>query len=83
MARRGVSTGALSRPDGSSQVRCAPVILPVRSVTAVQRRPDLGRGVGIGPVITPRMKSQSADFLQGRDAAFAQIHLGDRARNRL
>jgi hypothetical protein len=48
-----------------------------------QRRPDLGRGVGIGPVITPRMKSQSADFLQGRDAAFAQIHLGNRARNRL
>jgi hypothetical protein len=24
----------LSRPDGSSQVRCAPVILPSRSVTA-------------------------------------------------
>src|SRR2546430_1704225 len=28
MARRGVSTGALSLPDGSSQVRCAPVIEP-------------------------------------------------------
>ena len=34
IARLGVSIAALSRPDGSSQVRCAPVILPSKSVTA-------------------------------------------------
>ncbi len=32
--RAGVSTGALSSPVGSSQVRCAPVMSPLRSVTA-------------------------------------------------
>jgi len=34
MARRGEPMGALSWPERSSQVRCAPVILPPRSVTA-------------------------------------------------
>jgi hypothetical protein len=34
IARLGVSTGALSSPNVSSQVRCAPVILPPRSVIA-------------------------------------------------
>jgi hypothetical protein len=34
MARRGVSTGALLEPSGASQVRCAPVMAPERSVTA-------------------------------------------------
>jgi hypothetical protein len=34
IARLGVLTGALSCPAGSSQVRCAPVILPSRFVTA-------------------------------------------------
>jgi hypothetical protein len=29
-----MSTGALPEPSGASQVRCAPVILPSRSVTA-------------------------------------------------
>ena len=36
MARRGVSIGALSRPDGSSQVRCAPVTLvPGREISVI------------------------------------------------
>jgi hypothetical protein len=34
MARRGVSTGALPKPSGASQVRCVPVMRSVRSVTA-------------------------------------------------
>ena len=33
MARRGAAIGALPDPSGASQVRCAPVILPCRSVT--------------------------------------------------
>ncbi|SDR59169.1 hypothetical protein SAMN05519103_06339 [Rhizobiales bacterium GAS113] len=33
IARRGGSRGALSEPSRQSQVRCAPVISPVRSVT--------------------------------------------------
>ena len=34
MARRGVSTAALPKPSGASQVRCAPVMRSARSVTA-------------------------------------------------
>ena len=34
MARRGVERGALPVPDWSSQVRCTPVTVPSRSVTA-------------------------------------------------
>jgi hypothetical protein len=34
LARRGVSTGALPKPSGASQVQCAPVMAPERSVTA-------------------------------------------------
>ena len=39
------SMGALSRPDGSSQVRCAPVILPPRSVTAAIRAGQVSVGL--------------------------------------
>jgi hypothetical protein len=33
-AHGGASTGALPKPSGASQVRCAPVMAPERSVTA-------------------------------------------------
>ena len=45
IALRGVSIGALSEPSGASQVRCAPVILPVRSVTAA----IMAGHVSVGP----------------------------------
>jgi len=56
----GVSTGALSRPDGSSQVRCAPVMCPWRSVTAaIIAGQVFGRGVRLGD------GSSSADGIAG------------------
>ncbi len=45
MARRGELMGALSWPDRSSQVRCAPVILPPRSVTAAIRAGQVSVGL--------------------------------------
>ena len=45
MARRGVSIGALPEPSGASQVRCAPVIVPSRSVTAA----IIAGQVSVGP----------------------------------
>ena len=45
MARRGESMGALSRPEGWSHVRCAPVILPPRSVTAAIRAGQVSVGL--------------------------------------
>ena len=43
MARRGVEIGAFAFPDRSSQVRCAPVMAPVSSVTAAISAGQLSR----------------------------------------
>ena len=84
IARRGVSIGALSRPDGSSQVRCTPVILPARSVTAAISAGQVSVGtVGIGAVIAAWMKAERTGSVQSRNAACAQIGFGDRAQDRL
>ena len=86
MALRGVSIGALSSPEGSSQVRCAPVILPSRSVTARDhRRPGLGRAdsPASGTIVAAGMKAEASGFGQIGNAAITQIRFCDCARNRL
>ncbi|TAG23558.1 MAG: hypothetical protein EAZ40_07170 [Rhodobacterales bacterium] len=44
MARRGISTAALSRPSGANQVRCTPCKTPAPSVTAAIKA---GLGTGL------------------------------------
>ena len=57
----GVSIGALSSPDGSSQVRCAPVIAAVEVGDCGDHcRPRLGRRISIGTIIAARMEAQAA-----------------------
>ena len=48
-----------------------------------QRRPDLGRRVGIGPVVAAGMETERSGFVQSRNAAFAQVRFCDGALNRL
>ena len=85
IARLGVSIGALSRrPIGSSQVRCTPVILPSRSVTAAIIAGQVSVGEScVRPIVAARMEAQASDAVQSRDAAIAQIRFHDCARNRL
>ena len=61
MARRGVSIGALplARTAGSSQVRCTPVIVPSRSVTAAIIAGQVSVGaVLVGAIVAARMEAQ-------------------------
>ena len=48
-----------------------------------QRRPDLGRRIGIGPVIAAGVEAQRCGIVQSRNAALAQIRFCDCPRNRL
>ena len=47
------------------------------------RRPGLGRGVLVRPVVAAGMEAQASGSVQIRNAACAQIRLYERARNRL
>ena len=70
IARLDVSTGALSSPLGSSQVRCTPVMLPARSVTAAISAGQVSVGaVGIGPIMHRGWKRSGCNSVQGRNAA--------------
>ena len=74
------------RPDGSSQVRCTPVISPSPSVTAASRAGQVSRvpsGVpGSGRYQQLRVKAERAHVAGAGDAALAQIGFRQRARDR-
>ena len=84
IARRGVSTGALPRPDRiePGAVRAGDVALEIGD-SRDHRRPGFGRGVCLGTIVAARMESQAVDAVQVRDAAFTQISFHERAGNRL
>jgi hypothetical protein len=84
MARRGVSTGALPKPSGASQVRCAPVM---RSAMighgGDHRRPGLSRRTVVRAIVAARMKPQRARIVDSLDAAIAQVRRDERPADRL
>ena len=79
---RRVDRRLAASPDrGSSQVRCAPVMRPSRSVTAAIIAGQVSVGeCSIGPIVAARMEAQAAGSVQSRDAAIAQIRFRERAR---
>ena len=81
IARRGVSIGALpsrtrSKPSGSSQVRCTPVIRPVEIGDAGDhRRPGFGRQMFVRPIVAAWMEAQAATMVDVGYSATLQIRL--------
>lgn len=74
MARRGVSIGALPEPSDMSQVRCAPVYRPSRSVTAaITRRPNPSCDLTAAWQVTDVFRAGSAKLLTRQYSSVKRI----------
>ena len=84
MARLGSSSGALPLPSRASQVRCRPVSVPSRAVTAPSKAGQDWRGASeLTRYQHAGMKSQGRPIEAGGDRAAPQIGFGKRAGNGL